>query len=142
MPVADTLGQPPVAGHVGHQSHLHVELSEPCVVGGEDDVAQHGEVHADADGGTVHGGDHRLARAEEPPALGREPGIDVAEHGEDLTHAVVGPRLLDVVASAEVLSGAREQDGSNVRIGVGARRGTPQAAHRARTRRRCRDAAD
>jgi hypothetical protein len=59
----DQARQDPGAAEVHGQRPFHEDLAELCPVGGDDEVAGQGEVHASADGRTVHGGDrgHRDA---------------------------------------------------------------------------------
>ena len=57
--VADDPLQEPGAAVAGDEAELHEALCERCSLGGDSDVAHHGQVAAGADGGTVDGSDQR-----------------------------------------------------------------------------------
>src|SRR5581483_3093087 len=108
-----------VRRQVGHQAHLHVEPAELGVLRRHPQVAHHGEVDADAEGDAVDGGNEGLGRAEQGVALRRHRRMDAAEVAHDPSHAGVAPRRLDVVARAEALAGAGEDDDPHVVVGLG-----------------------
>ena len=109
--LADRAGQPLRAADAGNDAELDFRLAELRVVGGDDEVALHGEFAAAAERKARDRGDHRLARRGGAiPVRG-----EIAEEsiGEGLVR-----HLLDVGAGGESLVRAGDDDAADIGVGL------------------------
>ena len=93
----------------GNDAELDFRLAEPGIVGGQDEVAHHGEFAAAAQGIAGHRRDHRLAALADP-VPGRDEVVDIALRVGQALH------LGDVGAGRESLVRAGDDDRADCRI--------------------------
>ena len=109
--LSDQPGKALAAAHARHDAELDFRLAELRRVGGEDEVAHHGQLAASAEGEAGDRGDDRLAHRGQPLPPG-EAVIGI--------HLAVGPvlHLLDVGAGGERLRRAGDDKAAYGRIGI------------------------
>ena len=116
------------AAHAGDDAEVDLGLTESRGVGGEDDIAHHGELASAAEGVSRDGGDHRRAHRREARPLAE---VIVHRH---LEARLVG-HLLDVGAGGERLLRPGQHDGADALVGVEAGGGVDDLAHHRRVER-------
>ena len=125
---ADDAGQEPRRARLGHDAAAGERQGEAAALGADADVHRQDHGDPDADGGPVDGGDHRLARAEDPQ---RQLATHVAgaapQRFEARRVGVVAPGAGGQVGpSREEVSRAGDDDGADVLVGVGVGEGVEQ----------------
>ena len=109
--LADGAGQALRAAHARHDAERDLGLAELRSVGGDDDVADHGELAAAAEAIAGHRRDDRLPRPGDP----RQRLAIVAVEGLDEGEAL---HLLDVGAGGEGLLRAGDDHAADALVGV------------------------
>jgi hypothetical protein len=105
------VGEPLRAAVAGHDAELDLRLAELGVVGGDDQVALHGELAAAAERKAGDRRDHRLAGARDGVLVG-------AEIVQENVQIVLARHLLDVGTGGERFFRAGDDDAADAGVGL------------------------
>lgn len=119
LALPDGPDQPLGAAAAGNNAQSDLGLTELGGLGGDDDVAHHGELAAAAQGVPGDRGDDGLGDAGDVGPVLEHVGHVGVDEG-------VGGHLLDVSPRREGLLGARDDDGAHVVVGVEGPRGVDE----------------
>ena len=120
--LADRVGEPLRAADAGNDAELDLRLAEFGVVGGDDEIALHGQLAAAAERKARHRGDDRLARRRRLMPVRAK----IAEEG--LGKILVG-HFFDVGAGGKCLVRSGDDHAADICVGLECSDGLAELAH-------------